>query len=269
MKNKIYIIHDTESNNLMNFAEANKTKKIVAVHYDDMSYSGVQMSLSIPWDIKERALANFSYYIAISFMTKFAQGHVGKHGVKFFKNTELVPDFEDCINDYYKSQPDVVERIKAICSRFGEEKAVNDPEGFSKILPFKRGHNAFGCYYGAGQSAIYFDHKIADHLSVLSTLFSKGTYPPNININSTYQSVLTGKGITPLVSGSLISTCDAEDECYKTFYKRFKYTFNGVEINSGKEFINEIDRIKSKKGGARKSKRTRRPRTKTRRNRRN
>jgi hypothetical protein len=159
MKHKICIIHDSESSDLMDFAETNKTKKIVVVHYDDMSYSGVQMGLSIPWDIKERALPNFSYYIGISFITKFAQGHVGQYGVKFFKNTELVPDFEECINEYYKTQPDVIERIKAICSRFGESQAESDPEGFSKILPFKRGHNAFQCYYGAGQSAIYFDHK--------------------------------------------------------------------------------------------------------------
>ena len=265
MKDKICIIHDSESSDLMDFAETNKTKKIVVVHYDDMSYSGVQMGLSIPWDIKERALPNFSYYIGISFITKFAQGHVGQYGVKFFKNTELVPDFEECINEYYKTQPDVIERIKAICSRFGESQAESDPEGFSKILPFKRGHNAFQCYYGAGQSAIYFDHKIADHVSVLSTLFSKGTYPPNININSTYHAVLTGKNIYPLVSGSLISTCDAEDECYKTFYKRYTYTFNGQEINSSKAIISEIERIKSKKGGARKSKRARRTKHKSRR----
>jgi len=269
MKHKICVIHDSESNTLMDFAETYKTKKIAAVHYDDMSYSGVQMSLSIPWDINDRALPNFSYYIAISFITKFARGHVGKHGVKFFQNTEFVPDFEECVNEYYKDEPDVISRIKAICSRFGESQAESDPEGFSKILPFKRGHNAFQCYYGAGQSAIYFDHKIADHVSVLSTLFSKGTYPPNININSTLHAVLTGKNIRPLVSGSLISTCDAEDECYKTFYKRFKYTFNGQEINPNKDLIDELQRIKSKKGGLRKSKRTRRTRTKTRRSRRN
>jgi len=269
-KDKIVIITDTDCINgkLMNFAEENKTKKILVVHYDDMSYSGIQMSSSIPQDIIKRALSNISYYIAISFITKFARGNVGGYGVKFFENTELVPDFEECVNEYYKGQPAIINRIKAICSRIDERQAESDPEEFSKILPFKRGHNAFQCYYGAGQSAIYFDHKIADYVSVLSTLFSKGTYPPNININSTLTAVLTGKKINPQFSGSLISTCDAEDECYKIFYKRFTYTFTGQEINPSKDLIDEIQRIKSKKGGARKSKRARRTRTKTRRTRR-
>ena len=255
-RNKICVIHDAEANTLMKFITENKERKAVALHFDDMSYSGNQLDASVPTTINTDELPNFSYYICISYITKFSRNRLLKYNVSFFQNTELVPDFEESVNDYYRDQPDVIDRIKSVCTRFYKGMDNLKPALFQKIIPFKRGHNAFKCYYGSGQAAVYFDHKIADYVSVLSSLFSKGDYPPNIDYDSVLQSVERDKSIPSLRSGSLISSCNSaetEFECYKTFYKRFNYTFNGVKVAPSKVVIDEIIKIKSQAGGTRKS----------------
>lgn len=256
-RNKICVIHDAERNELMKFVTENKEKKTIAVHFDDMSYSGNQLDASLPSSINAEKQPNFSYYICISYITKFSRNRLlKKYQVLFFQNTEIVPDFEESVKDYYRDQPDVIDRIESICTRFYRGMENVKPTLFQKIIPFKRGHNAFKCYYGSGQAAVYFDHKIADYVSVLSSLFSKGDYPPNIDYDSVLQSAVRDKNIPSLHSGSLISSCNSAktgSECYKTFYKRFNYTFNGVELGPGDVAIDEIIKIKSQAGGTRKS----------------
>ena len=237
---------------LTDFAATNKDKTIAAIHFDDMSYTGEQLGEAIYYvseDIKKRGLSNLSYHIAVAFITTVARKSLSEKSVLFFKNTEIVPTIKRVINEYYKAEPDIIKRISLICNNQAgfHMKAKSD----SKAIALKRGLNAFGCYFALGQSAIYFDHKIADDLSVLSTLFSKGSYPPNIGINEVTKYYSKKAMIKPtLFSGPLISSCNGVNECYTTFYKRFKYTFRGSVINPSNKIIAEIELIKSQTGGS-------------------
>ena len=105
----------------------------------------------------------------------------------------------------------------------------------NNYLNIKRGHNSFVCVFGLGQTAVYFDHKLADHVSVMQKLFAKGSYPPNISYINVKAKFLNREKIKPLYDIPLISGCDEtrqEEDCFYTFYKNITYTYFGNTIVS-------------------------------------
>jgi hypothetical protein len=260
-KNKIFLIRDATK-----VFEFPKDIKIQVVHFDDMSYSGRQLDLGTPDKQQLTETTNVTYHLAISYVSSFANNYLKVKGLLFYKNTEIVPVFEDVVKDYYKTEPETIKRITSLC--------IWPP---FTTANFKRGGNTFSCVFGYGQTLIYFDHKIADHLSTLYFIISLGEYPVNSSINIVKNSISKHTMTPSAQSGSIISSCRSEQlsdnqDCYSAFYKRFKYSFKGQEVKSPKSLVApdsiilEINRInKLKVGGRRRTRRSRSRKSRTRR----
>ena len=257
-KDKIAVVNDLQFAKYTKFAQANPSKRIVAVHYDDMSYSGTQIDLSTPSKIDREAAPNFSYYIAIPFITTFAKQFLEKKGLLFLTHTETISTIQNLIESYYSGRPDMIANLKLLCTK---TQKSNGNRNYRRAVSLKRGHDAFGCYFGGeSQSLLYFDHKIADYVSVVSGLFNFGTYPIDASFNQTQAAYNSKKRIGPERSGSLVSSCTdpTHEECFQTFYKRFTYTFLGKEIDREEHIIKEITAIKkASAGGGRRRRHTR------------
>lgn len=254
-KNKIFLIRDEDHR--AKVFEFSKDIKIQVVHFDDMSYSGLQLNLSTPNKKLLTEGTNVTYHLAISYASSYANKFLKEKGLLFYENTEIVPVFEDVVKDYYKTEPETIKRIASLC-KYPSFTTVN----------FKRGGDAFKCVFGLGQTLIYFDHKIADHVSTLYYIISLGTYPVNSSINVLKNALSKRTNAPNAHSGSILSSCtslSANQDCYTPFYKRFKYSFKGQEVKSPVSLADtdnitlEINRINNLKVGGRR--RTRRSRT--------
>jgi hypothetical protein len=260
-KDKIYGIslkshdHGDKASELMcTYAKRNPTKNVSAFHFDDMSYSGQQVEQSIADILRfiyNKQIANLNYYITVGYITRHAKRLFSQMPIKMLANTEQVPDIGQIMKSHFKDKPTLLKSIRQMCTSFGNFTimlARNNPPSYA----LKRGRNAFDCRLD--KAAIYFDHKIADDLSVLSTLFSKGSYPKDLTADYVKAGLKKFTTNTPLFSGSLISACNGSpDECYGSFYKKFYYTFLSKTLQPNEYLMDEIVRIKSAKGGKRKT----------------
>ena len=256
-KDKIHIVslkshdHGDKASELMcAYAKRNPTKNVYAFHFDDMSYSGQQIEQSITDIVRfiyNKQITNLHYYITVGYITRQAKRLFSQMPIKMLANTEQVPDLGQIMKKHYKDKPDMLKRIRQMCTSLGNFTIMlsrNNPPSFS----LKRGLNAFDCRLD--KAAIYFDHKIADDLSVLSTLFSKGSYPKDLSPNVVKAGLKQFTADPPLFSGSLISGCNGSPtECYTSFYKKFYYTFLAKTLGPDKYLMDEILRIKSAAGG--------------------
>ena len=133
---------------------------------------------------------------------------------------------------------------------------------------YKRGRLTFSCgRLELGQLPIYFDHKIADDISVFPRLMSFGLVPPDFE----YNFIRNFNFISSEESGSHMKNCygahtpaphtETDGKCYKTFYKQIKYTYKGRLIDMTEEegyssnMLYQIAQynINTAKGGARKT----------------
>jgi hypothetical protein len=110
-------------------------------------------------------------------------------------------------------------------------------------LNVKRGHNAFACIFGTGQTATYFDHKLADYISVMRNLIATGAYPKNITRNNLNAKLREKEKINIASSTSLIMGCDNsrdEKDCFKPFYKSIEYTYNDTKLMGKSDIIRQL-----------------------------
>lgn len=256
-KDKIHVVslkshdHGDKASELMcTYAKRNPTKNVSAFHFDDMSYSGQQIEQSITDIVRfiyNKQITNLHYYITVGYITRHAKRLFSQMPVKMLANTEQVPDLGQIMKTHFKDKPDMLKRIRQMCTSLGSfivMLARNNPTAFS----LKRGRNVFDCRLD--KAAIYFDHKIADDLSILSTLFSKGSYPKNLSSNNVKAGLKKMISELPLFSGPLISGCNgSQTECYTSFYKKFYYTFLTKTLDPDEYLMDEILRIKSAVGG--------------------
>lgn len=262
--NKVFLTHmdkATERNGIhlstgadeMNaYCNANTDKKVVVFHFDDMSYSGSQIyediqSLLLP----KPPIANLSYYIAVAFITNRAKDYLlwvfrESQSLGFLPSTEGIATFNESVKILYKDDPELLKRIDYICNDGLFTKTIKTNES---ILPFKRGRNTFICNTGM-QSSVYFDHKIADETSIISTFLQMGPYPENVTLPQLKQIFSGRREVKKLYSGSLISGCNntSPETCYPSFYSKITYTFNGTPLQSNERLINQLN--KNSSGGA-------------------
>ncbi len=148
-------------------------KKTLWFYFDDMSYSGRQIALSIP-----EPNNNLDLYIVPMYLTNIARETILQQNnkVKFLENTIIVPNIRDAFLNGLEG-----ERLETLS------------EIFKRICGYGNNifYNSFQCY--EGQSPVYFDHKIADGLSTFQKLLTFGIYPivkdradcvPECNINN-------------------------------------------------------------------------------------
>jgi hypothetical protein len=224
---------DASDNNLPDYVKSNPQKKFGTVYFDDMSYTGTQISGVAPNII---GLDNLKYYVAVPFITERAFALLSDEGIVFFDNTERVASLYEHIKEYYKDEPDTIKKIEMLC--YGASPASLKGENHNMFNAYTRGRKAFSCgFLKHGQLPIYFDHKIADYMSVLPDVMSFGIVPRDLE----YKTILNmGYKYNPPMkeAGSHMKDCYGEapphDEtdgvCYKTFYKQIKYTYKGNQI---------------------------------------
>ena len=269
--NKVFLTHmdkPTERNgiNLPTGADEmeaycieNTDKKVVVFHFDDMSYSGSQIYEDIQSLLLGKPpLANLSYYIAVAFITNRAKEYLlwsfrKSSSLGFLPSTEGVPTLNENVKTLYKDDPELLKRINAICPFSSFDSIIKANE---LLLPFKRGHNTFICYTGM-QSSVYFDHKIADETSIISTFLQMGPYPENVSLPQLKQIYKDNRNVKTLYSGSLISGCNNEspETCYPSFYSKITYMFRSKPLEPNQRLVNQLNK-NSAGGSMRKKKKT-------------
>jgi hypothetical protein len=230
------------------------------INFDDMTYSGNQMA---QYDLFERkmrckqpcpedAYSAIKYYLAVPYTTSYARSKlVNPHpkgiGATYFENTVTIPTFKEQVEAYFKDEPLLIERIKLICDEHIEQslhsKKKNATLRRNNYLNVKRGHNAFACIFGMGQTATYFDHKLADYISVMRNLIATGAYPKNITRNNLNAKLREKEKINIASSTSLIMGCDNsrdEKDCFKPFYKSIEYTYHDTKLMGKSDIIRQL-----------------------------
>jgi len=221
----------------------------VIISCDDMTYTGSQIVekefLEITFRCKapcpQEVYQSIPHYVAVPFTTAIAKAKIMSQpktgiGALFFKNTVIIPTFKEQVERYYKDRPEVIKRIELLCI----EKESNVKKTMRRnYLNIKRGHNAFTCIFGLGQTAVYFDHKLADYISVMQRLLALGSYPPNISFNEITAKFNSREAIEPVYSGPLINGC-ANGTCYEAYYKQIDYTYLGNEMRDNSSIISQI-----------------------------
>jgi len=214
-------------------------KKVCIFHVDDMSYSGTQMAQCIPSKIKNDEV-NFlewgDWYLTIPYIgsNAFHKNKLGETSrwTSRFDNTEVIPT----LNSLWKK-------------KYNTDEVKYNTDGVLYHI-FKKKH-MLGFQLTNDQSAIYFDHKIADAYSIIQKILYLGTYP-------------TTKGcagsILPLINNCEVNYDDVDLEydycneyevdfdapCWLAHYKTIQWTYNNVNIDN-KEFLCNVLLNNSKK----------------------
>ena len=208
--NKIFVGDDSLINTVVD------TNKYLYLFFDDMSYSGTQMTGSIQ-QIKKSI--NIDIYITAPFISLVAKEKLldKNPNVKFWTNIEMVPTLKTSfMSEIPQVQRDKYQTIfNNVCTK------------------------AEGIFWTAYQCMetmipIYFDHKIADGLSTFQKLIYFGSYPIN---NYCDKSCVRSPLIKKCIDNNLklaketsfcenfITDIDDDDTCPKTFYKKIIYNF--------------------------------------------
>jgi hypothetical protein len=225
---------------------------IAIISFDDMTYTGMQIREKELFEETMRCIPpcpvniyrSIRYYLAVPFTTtaarqKLASPYPEGINARFFENTVTLPTFKEQVLNYYKDEPATIKKLELMCDQMIESK-INNTTRRNNYINIKRGHNIFKCIFRDGQSAVYFDHKIADYISVFQTLFAKGSYPSNISRKNVLAHFKSKTPIPRLYSVPLIINCDdsrTQMDCYSTFYKNIEYSYLGTPLSEKADMI--------------------------------
>jgi hypothetical protein len=182
----------------------------IFIYPDDMIYSGMQFSQRFT---KLNHIPKTTHIkLLIPFITKF--------GKQIIKTSINYLPFED--DKFYENNG--IEIIPTVESNYSDGKK-NMMEykynKFSKIIDFDSYIFAQNIYR---KPYIYFQHKLADLLSINSIFFNNGAYlsykDNKISINS--------------LDKAIANNCKANISCPEASYKKIKYTYKGESINLDK-----------------------------------
>jgi hypothetical protein len=245
---------------------------MVLIAFDDMAYSGEQFE---SFEVSERyirctspyflrAYAKIDFYIAVPFVSSVAykklmmspspNGRVLEPpacsglSAKFFPSTIVLPTFQEQVEAYYKDDPEAMDRIRYLCDDTFEtrNRNRNNTRKRNQYIRYKRGHNAFGCIFGRGQTAVYFDHKLADYISVMRDLFASGSYPSNVSPYAVSIAFQNRVKLPSLSSAPFLQGCNQtrnEQDCFPAFYKTIPYTYRGHRMNLRQDVIRQMRAI--------------------------
>ena len=214
--------------NLYKYLKENvPTKKILFIFFDDMSYSGRQIELSLPNNKGEKNIPNFNIYLCMGYIGKTAIKTISENSnFKIFPSTKII---DTLYNRFLENNNDNDEYIKLY------KKAIDNESKFYSSLQLYD-----------NLSLIYFDHKIADVLSICQKLIYFGSYP----LLSDGDSCMT----IPLIKkceeknlkyaegnnfcSKILLDISDENSCPVTYYKQHKY------IDKNKNIITNIMNLK-------------------------
>ena len=247
---KIKII--SRNNEIRDFINNNIEKKCLVLHFDDMSYSGWQVSGDIPNDVD---LKNTDWYLCAAYVSSSAKKlfEMEKNFLKYFENTETIYSFQDSISKYFtKTTTNQIEVDQQIQTHI--ENNFNDVyDAFKKLMDllngrgnYYYGETAFGLrkqYIGVegkfnvlDRTPVYFDHKLADNKSTFQKLMRSGSFPSDLN-DCKFIPLIDGCGAEDVYGGKgcqdndyLETDIPFESSCPKTFYKTITYSYNDNNI---------------------------------------
>jgi serine/threonine protein kinase len=246
-KDKIRIVSDKENikDTILQDPEDEPLKYLV-LHIDDMSYSGTQMNFTI---LNKQTIEglNITWYLCVAYIstTAIQLFEDNKKIVSRFENTEVIPSFiekirkavldglvKDTSGNPYTINSSIIRDLLFMLSRNKGTKLD------AKDYDFFYGEEAWNCRNH--QVAVYFDHKIADVVSVFQKIFNGGTFPSEREncffislINNCPIDPYKGEGCMLSENNRGLQTDIADDEtCPKTFYKQFKYSYDCFTIKN-------------------------------------
>ena len=229
----------------------NPEKTSALIYFDDMAYTGSQIVANEGLErirCKQCPDADYlkvKYYLAIAYLTSTAKAKLIKaqpEGVNaiFFENTVILPSFMEQVLTYYHDEPATIRKLSLLCDAKFENRTRKAREvNRNTYINIKRGHNVFGCVFGQGQTAVYFDHKLGDYISVMRNLLSRGLYPENISRSAVVGLYKEKRAVNGLFSESLIKGC-TKDDCFEPYYKTIKYSFYGVKLYAEAGIIKQL-----------------------------
>jgi hypothetical protein len=215
----------------------NAMEEGLIIFFDDVIYSGNQTKNELPYLNKSKSVKIYAAvpYISISgyhnLKSKF-------HGINIFDNTAPIQSFRDSFiqssdREEKKSLPVIFDEI------------CNDLTSSSLKYP------AFQC--SPTNFPIYFDHKIADNISVLEKFLNYGTYPILSGETCKYTSIISNcDNDLKLESDTTSNYCltteapfTESEKCYGAFYKKIQYTFENPSDHSVVTFKSQNETIVS------------------------
>ena len=235
----------------------NPEKTSALIYFDDMAYTGSQIVANEGLErirCKQCPDADYlkvKYYLAIAYLTSTAKAKLIKaqpEGVNaiFFENTVILPSFMEQVLTYYHDEPATIRKLSLLCDAKFENRTRKAREvNRNTYINIKRGHNVFGCVFGQGQTAVYFDHKLGDYISVMRNLLSRGLYPENISRSAVVGLYKEKRAVNGLFSESLIKGC-TKDDCFEPYYKTIKYSFYGVKLYAEAGIIKQLKTLTAK-----------------------
>lgn len=184
------------------------------IHPDDCSYSGNQIRDAI--GSFRSAIGTKMYVIACPYICRTAYELLKSLPVKFPKTTVIFDNFDTLIENSAVGCDDIVNKSM-------------------KIFHDREMYNVF--QYRSGLAAVYFDHKLADIMSIFQKVLALGP-------------VYKGKAVGSLISGCenyeykvngkiadvsvRIPDFDDDGVCPVAFYKTIEYTYNGRVVDKSR-----------------------------------
>lgn len=234
------------NSNIKNFITENEDKKCLVLHFDDMSYSGWQISADTAKNVD---FNKTDWYLCVAYVSTSAKKYFEeeKNFFKYFENTEVINSFKDSIINYKeKTQNNPKNSDQEIENHITNNFSYKE-EAYSKLFDLL--NNKEGYYYGEKAFAIkrecktadedhdlqripvYFDHKLADNKSTFQKLMRSGSFPSDLE-GCKYIPLIEGCGPDPFNgegcgdNGRKENQLLEEDACPKTFYKTISYSCN-------------------------------------------
>jgi len=255
--NKCFMISD----NKIAFDKYNedKSKKILILHVDDMSYSGTQINYSLNNNLLHKKLENnnLHYYLGIAYIGSTAKNLFKNHerNVKYFKNTEVINNFVEQVEEYIKNKKYINESEKNKY-KLNAEIIINDICKKNNTFSSK----SLQCYNTI--IPIYFDHKIADGISSFQKILYFGSIPTTNKNNCNDIPLITGcenkvdkitfygKKLSKNHCFNTIIDIEDNESCPETFYKRQNFIYKNLTSNVPRdvnivEFLNKQIKLNS------------------------
>jgi len=241
-KNKLRLFSKTEEL-IASFNEDTEESKYLTLYFDDMSYSGLQMFSSAysNANLKNRTrqlsekgkLLNFDWYACVPYVSSKGRERLNGH-VKFFEETEIIFSLQKQIEKNELEIP--LNKIEKLLGLFNN----NNNNFFYGRRAFGMTNNFRGYL---DKSVVYFDHKLADSISVYQKILTAGSFPTEVE-NCKYIPLINNCVADPY-GGHTCGYVDPTTEihghshlekdipndkaCPRNFYKNIIYTYNGVD----------------------------------------
>lgn len=190
------------------------------IHPDDCSYSGKQIHESL----YQSTIGTKTYVIACPYIGSTAYERLKRSPVKFPKATVIFDNFD--------------QQLENNTGDYSCDDIVNKSMKIFTTEMYKTFH------YSRGLSAIYFDHKLADRVSIFQKVLALGPVHNGIAVGSLISGCETFeykvRGRVPSNDDN-ISDFDADGVCPKAYYKTINYTYNGVLVDKNRNIMSLME----------------------------